>query len=124
MSVSAQGFYLWSQENQKLQTFWNLQGHILRTKIKVVYEQNRSAAWFFLSNWAKVDSPEANDAPALTRSSPGWSLSPPQDEQRNGPSLGFVAGGPVRILRLPGKAARSAHAQGRCMPDLPGGGAV
>ena len=47
LSVSLQCLYLWSQESQKLQAFGNLQGHILRTKIKVVHEQNRSVAWFF-----------------------------------------------------------------------------
>ena len=44
--VFIQCLYLWSKESQKLRAFGSLQGHILRTKIKVVYE-NRSVVWFF-----------------------------------------------------------------------------
>jgi len=69
-SVSVQCLYLWSQESQKLQTFGNLQGHILRTKIKVVYEENRSVVWCIFRTRLVCTAlkPRSNSGPDLLKS--------------------------------------------------------
>lgn len=114
LSISVQCSSLWSQESQKLQTFWNLQGHILRTKIKVVYEQNRSVACFFFKTrltWTALKPMITLD---LILSSPGSSLSffpQQQGEERNNPSLDCMADELISVIHLTGKDAQSASVQ-------------